>query len=161
MIWQVAVKLHEVFAQGRSYPWARPKGCLRCGRCGVWGHGFVGRYFDGFDRQVLLRCYRCPGCGCVMTPRPAGYFRRIRCSIAAIRQQLDHRVESGRWLGSPASPARGRHWLAHLKRHTLSLLTYTWGKGLLAAFDRLLETGFVPVGRTIQTDNRIASYPPQ
>ena len=161
MIWQVAVELNEVFAQQRTYPWQRPKECLRCRRLGVWGHGFVGRYFDGFDDPVLLRCYRCPDCGCVMTARPTGYFRRIRTAVASIRCELAHRLDTGRWLGSPACASGMRHWLSHLRRHALAWLGWTEEHGLLDAFDRLLAAGVVPVGRAIQTGNRIGDLPPQ
>jgi len=144
MIWQVPVKLNEVFALGRNYPWQRPKGCLRCGSCRVWGHGFVGRYFDGFDERLLLRCYRCPGCRCVMTPRPMGYLRRVQAAVAWIRDELGHRLEHGRWRRSPAP--RMRHWLRNVRRHALAWLGWTQMHGLLDAFDRLLAAGVVPVG---------------
>jgi hypothetical protein len=144
MIWQVAVELNEVFAQGRNYSWPRPNGCLRCGRFQVWGHGFVGRYFDGFDERLLLRCYRCPGCRCVMTPRPAGYVRRVQATVAWIRDELGHRLEHGRWRHSPAP--RMRHWLRNVRQHALAWLGWTEMDGLLDAFDRLLAAGVVPMG---------------
>ena len=144
MIWQVAVELNAVCALGRDYSWPRPKGCLRCGSCRVWGHGFVGRYFDGFAQALLLRCYRCPGCRCVMTPRPRGYVRRVHAAVAWIRDELGHRLESGRWRRSPAP--RMRHWLRNLRRQALARLGWTQGHGLLDAFDRLLDEGVVPVG---------------
>jgi hypothetical protein len=154
MIWHVAVELNEVSALGRNYPWQRPKECLRCRRYGVWGDGFVRRYFDGFDAPVLLKCYRCPGCGCVITARPVGYFRRFRSTVASIRKELSHRLDNGRWLGSPPCASRMRHWLANLRRHALAWLGWTKEDGLLDAFDRLLEAGVVPVGRPIQPGNR-------
>jgi len=150
MIWQVAVELDEVFAQGRGFAWPRPPGCLRCGCYRVWGHGFVGRYFDGFVLPLLLRCYRCPGCGCVMTPRPAGYVRRIRAALASIRDELRARLETGRWRSQPAS--RMRHWLGHLRRQALAWLGWTHEQALLVGFERLLVAGVVAVGRPIQTD---------
>lgn len=145
MIWQVAVELNAVFALGRDYSWPRPKGCLRCGSCRVWGHGFVERYFDGFDAQLLLRCYRCPGCRCVMTPRPVGYVRRVQAAVASIRDEIGHRLEHGRWRCSPAP--RMRHWLRNLRRHALARLGWSAPHELLDAFDRLLAAGVVAVGR--------------
>lgn len=161
MIWHVALKLNEVSAQGRDYPWTRPEGCLQCGRFRVWGHGFVGRYFEGYEHQVLLRCYRCPGCGCVMTPRPIGYFRRIRSPVGSIWSQLAHRLFTQRWLGSPPGASRMRHWLKNLRRHALAWLGWAGDKRLLAAFVRLVKESVVPVGRAIQTDKRAGVSPPQ
>lgn len=164
MIWQVAVNLNEVVALGRDYPWQRPQACLRCNRFRVWGHGFVGRCFDGHDAQVLLRCFRCPGCGCVITLRPRGYFPRIQRAVSAIRQELGHRLERGRWPpATAASPSRPRlrHWLAHLRRQALAFWGWTEPGLLLAAFDRLLAAGAIPVGRAIQSAHGISPNPPQ
>jgi hypothetical protein len=36
-----------------------------------------------------------------------------------------------------------------LKRNAVVILGITWGKQLVAAFDRLTEMGLVPVGRTV------------
>lgn len=144
MIWQVAVKLNAICALGRDYPWPRPEGCLRCGGCRVWGHGYVGRYFDGFDQRLLLRCYRCPECRCVMTPRPVGYVRRVQAAVAWVRDELAHRLEHGRWRSGSSS--RLRHWLRNLRRHALAWLGWTQADALLGAFDRLLAAGVVPMG---------------
>lgn len=149
MIWQVAVKLNEICVLGRDYPWPRPQGCLRCGSARVWGHGFVGRYFDGFDQALWLRCYRCPECRCVMTPRPMGYVRRVQATVAWIREELAHRLECGRWRRPPGS--RMRHWLRNLRRHALAWRGWREGQRLLDAFDRLLAAGWVPVGRVPST----------
>ncbi|MEW6490456.1 MAG: hypothetical protein AB1578_21410 [Thermodesulfobacteriota bacterium] len=159
MIWQVAVELKEVAALGRAFAWPRPGRCLRCGSLRVWGHGLVGRYFDGFAQRLLLRCYRCAGCGCVMTPRPAGYVARVRARVAWIREELAHRVETGRWRSAPA--ARMRHWLGNLRRQALARLGWTPEHALVAAFDRLLAAGVVAVSRAMGSDNRRGPLPPQ
>jgi len=161
MIWHVAVELNEVAAQGRNYPWQRPEPCMACGRFRVWGHGFVHRYFDGFAQALLLKCYRCPGCGCVVTSRPKGYFPRIRSAVESIRLELHHRLERGQWLGSGPSGSRMRYWLRNLRRQALAWLGWGGETGPFAAFDRLLEMGIVPVGRAIQSENRLGRYPPQ
>jgi hypothetical protein len=65
--------------------------------------------------------------------------------VASIRDELGHRLATGRWRSSPAP--RMRHWLRNLRRHALARLGWTGEHGLLAAFDRLLEAGVVAVGR--------------
>jgi len=161
MIWHVDAELNNIAAQGRDYPWERPKCCLGCGGPKVWGHGFAERQFEGFDQTVPLKCYRCPGCGCVITLRPRGYFRRIRSAVASIRSELEHRLEKGRWRESRPNMSRFRHWLGNLRRQALAGLGWQEEQGLAAAFDRLLKAGVVPVGRTIHTENHIGSDPPQ
>jgi hypothetical protein len=54
-----------------------------------------------------------------------------------------------------------RHWLRNLRRQALAWLGFEGEHGLVAAFDRLVEAGVVPVGRAIQTENRTSRYPPQ
>ena len=81
MVIPVEAKLKQIVEQQRDYPWPRPEPCPRCQEPRVWGHGFVEAYFDQYACPVLLRRFRCPGCGCVMRLRPKGYFERFQASI--------------------------------------------------------------------------------
>ena len=148
MIQFVNVLLKTIFVHGRDFQWERPSRCPRCGHWMVWGHGYVQALFDGFDEPLWLKRYRCPNCGCVIQMRPASHFIRFQSSKATIRFALNHRIAQMRW--PPGSyPARMRHWLANLKRQTKAHLTETWKAGLMAGYDKLLETGFIPVSRSI------------
>lgn len=148
LIFFVAAKIKDIFTLGRKYPWPRPVFCPRCNDTRVWGHGFVLAYFDGFSEGVLLRRYRCPGCGCVIRLRPRGYFPRFQASIETIRFCLSRRLARGRW--PPCfSRSRQRHWLRALRRRTIAYLGDTWKQGLMAAFDCLLRQGAIPVSRGI------------
>lgn len=149
MIWSIVVDLNQIHDLGRDYPWPRPDRCLRCRNWRLWGHGFVMRYFDGFATALFLKCFRCPSCGCVITPRPQSHFPRIRSSKETIRTHLDRRLDTGRWPPSSLSRSRLRHWLAHLKCHIQARLTSTWSLGEIAGFDRLLTLGLVPVARPV------------
>lgn len=97
MITFVSVILKEIFEQGRKYVWERPATCANCNHYKVWSHGFVERLFDGFDTFLLLKCYRCPNCGCVITLRPDSHFARIQASKETIRSSLYNRLQTGRW----------------------------------------------------------------
>jgi len=147
MIWQVPVDLKQIHEQGRDYAWPRPGCCMRCRNWRVWGHGFVRRYFDGFAEALLLKCYRCPLCGCVTTARPASHFRRIRGSRQTIYSHLHQRISRGRWPPSALARSRLRHWLANLKRQISAHLTNLWDLGVLAGFEELLLRGQIPVAR--------------
>jgi hypothetical protein len=48
------------------------------------GHGFAEAIFDGYDRSLLLKLYRCPDCGYVIRLRPQGYFKRFQTQIETI-----------------------------------------------------------------------------
>lgn len=147
MICPVVADLKEIRDQGRCFPWPRPERCPRCRNWRVWGHGYVERYFDGFAESLPLKCYRCPGCGCVMTMRPASYFPRIRSSKKSILIHLFHRLGNGRWPPSPLPHSRLRQWLFNLRRRVHVFLTHTWARGLWAGLMELLYQGQIPVAR--------------
>jgi len=147
MIWQVSVDLKEIHDLERDYPWPHPDCCMRCRNRRVWGHGFVRRYFDEFAEALLLKCYRCPLCGCVITARPASHFPRIRSSRQTIFSHLQQRISRGRWPPSPLARSRLRHWMANLKRRIMAYLTSLWDLGVMADFEELLLRGQIPVAR--------------
>ena len=148
MISYVSVVLKEIFVQGRKYAWKRPANCANCNHYKVWSHGFVQRLFDGFDTFLLLKCYRCPDCGCVITLRPDSHFTRIQTSKEKIRSILHCRLKTGRWPPGMSFP-RQRHWLKNLRRRIKALLTEVWSCGEIAAFDYFISIGQTPVGSSI------------
>ncbi len=148
MIQFVAVILKEIFDQGHSFPWDRPQKCPKCNSFKVWGHGFVPAYFDFFNAPLLLKRYRCPDCGCVITMRPASHFSRFQSSRSTIRSALQQRINYGKWPPDLSS-ARMRHWLRNLKRQIRAHLPQSWKSGLMASYDRLLDMGKIPVSRSI------------
>jgi hypothetical protein len=84
----------------------------------------------------------------VIRLRPKGYFPRIQTAAATIRSVLAVRIKTGVWPAG-AVTNRCRHWLAALKRKAVVVLGIGWAKHLMAAFDRLVGMGQVPVRRTI------------
>ena len=144
----ISAKIKEIFRLGREYPWPRPEICPGCRQSGVWGHGYVQGYFDGFDEGIYLKRYRCPGCGCVIRLRPKGYFSRFQAPIDAIRSSLSRRIRHGRW---PPGVSRSRqgHWLRALRRKISAYLGQGWKDRLLEGFDHLLARGINPVSRSI------------
>jgi len=161
MIWRVAVDLKEILIQGRNYSWPRPDHCLRCRNWCVWGHGYVYRYFDGFIDALLMKCYRCPGCGCVITLRPDSHFSRIHSSRKIIHFHLSDRLTHGLWPASSLPHPRLRHWLKNLRRQVQVYLTNHWGDGLLAGFEELLRRNLIPVARVNQSVNPPTIAAPQ
>jgi hypothetical protein len=114
----------------------------------VWLHDFVQMIFNGFDRPLQMRRYRCPACGCDIRLRPEGFFARHQSDAGTIRAALDHRLTKGcRWCGCVGS--RARHWLAALKRNAAAIFGLPALHELMAAFDRLICMGRVPVTRAV------------
>ncbi len=146
MIWVVSVNLKQIFTQERNYPWPRPDHCLRCQSWRVWSHGYCHRFFDSFSRTLLMKCYRCPDCRCVMTARPDSHFSRIHAGCKTIRSHLEHRIAHGLWPVSDLRRSRCRHWLTNLKRQVQAHLTCEWA-GIINGFDRLKQRGVIPVAR--------------
>ena len=148
MIHFVDVVLKVIFSQGRDFLWQRPCGCPRCSHWKVWGHGYVQASFEGFNVPLWLKRYRCPECGCIIQMRPASHFSRFQSSRKGIRSALVRRITHGKWPPNQFS-GRMRHWLRNLKRQIKAHLTEKWKSGLMAAFDRLVAMGRVPVSRSI------------
>jgi hypothetical protein len=148
MILPVVVVLKEIYEKGRDYVWPRPQVCPKCKAGRPWGHGFVLACFDGFSAALLLRRYRCPHCGCVIRLKPEGYFPRFQSSIETIRTIIGDLLEK-RPAGRGVSRTRSAHWLGALRRKTKAYLGDPFGHRLLEAFDRLMEMGKIPVGRSI------------
>ena len=147
LILYIAAKIKEVFKLGRRYPWPRPEICPGCRQSGLWGHGYVSAYFDGFDEGIFLKRYRCPGCGCVIRLRPKGYLSRFQAPLDAIRLSLSCHLKYGRW---PPGLSRSRqgHWLRALRRKILAYLGQSWKESFLEAFDHLIARGINPVSRS-------------
>lgn len=148
MIIFVCANLKEIFVKKREYPWPKPRVCPRCRLNKVWGHGFVLAYFDGVAAGIYLRRYRCPECCCVIRLRPRGYFSRFQASIETIRSSLCQRLEYGRY---PPGLSRSRQlgWLKALAKNTVAYLGHGFKNRLLAAFDRLMSMGKVPVSSSM------------
>ena len=96
--------------------------------------------FTGFIQALRLRRYRCPCCGCIIRLRPKGFFSRHQSAAATIRAALSARLDTGYWPRGCVS-SRARNWLRALKRQALD--------DLIAAFDRLVNLGRVPVSRAV------------
>jgi len=159
MILFVDALLKHIVEQGREYNWPRPSACPKCNHGKVWGHGFVTRLFDGFCHALLIKCYRCPECGCVITLRPKTHFSRIQAPITEIRKSLACRLATGRWPPG-GLPSRKRHWLFNVRRNIKAWLTHTWDQGEVAGFDRMQALGIVPVSVRILLQP-ICFEPPQ
>lgn len=147
MVLQVDVSIKELFRLERHYPWEKPGQCLRC-RGRVWGHGFVGANFDGYDQPLWLKRYQCPDCGCIIRLRPRGYFKRFQATITTIRDCLVYWVRYHRWKAGP-SPPRQRHWINALRTHLVLQEGLNRVQDLVAGFDRLWDLGIIPVSRSL------------
>ena len=121
MVIPVEAKLKQIVEQQRDYPWPRPEPCPRCQepRCGAMGLWRPTLMI--YACPVLLRRFRCPGCGCVMRLRPKGYFERFQASIHRIYECLSRRIVNGRY-GTELSRSRQRHWMLALQRQVTAFL---------------------------------------
>lgn len=148
MVMFFAVKLKELFEKQRRYPWQKPTKCPSCTSQRLWGHGFAEAIFDGYERPLLLKLYRCPDCGCVIRIRPKGYFKRFQAPVELIRSSITLKTTKNRWL-SDISRTRQGHWFKALQKRITAYLTGTWLGGVVLGFDYLLQLGQIPVSRGI------------
>ena len=112
------VSLKRLAQEKKNYPWQRPKECPNC-KERLWGHGYVLRYFNSFPEGVFLRRWQCsnPKCRCLLTCRPAIYWRRYRETITRIFDTLIYRVKHRSWPPW-TTRQRGDHWLEKLIFHS-------------------------------------------
>lgn len=108
MILPYKITLNEISKSGKNFKW--PKHYCECCQRNMWGHGYVGRYFEETSGSVFLKRYRCPGCKALVVARPDGYWSRTRSSILSIYQALKSKLCSGQWP-SLLPRQRGNHWL--------------------------------------------------
>jgi len=123
--------------QGKQYPWPRPPWCPRCRSPRLWGHGYTERFFDGFQKALLLKRYRCSDCGAVHTLRPQLYDRRFQVIWFTIFLSLLKKITVGRWL-SGWSRQRQQYWWRGFKKHASRKQNFS-GETALATLDTLLE----------------------
>ncbi|MBN2420311.1 MAG: hypothetical protein JXL81_13055 [Deltaproteobacteria bacterium] len=148
MIIYIKALIKDIFEFGREYPWPRPRSCPRCGHSTVWGHGYIAALFDGYDKALQLKRYRCPCCGCVICLRPSSHLSRFQVSTEKIRTTLSIRIKTGRWPPD-CSVSRAGHWLRSLKRKSFTFFGYSAGKDLIRVFDYLLLIGVNPASRSM------------
>lgn len=123
----------DIVAAGKAFKWERP--CCPNGCRKVWGHGHVTRYLAAL--VVLLRRFRCPTCGIVITMVPAGFCRRYQTAGAEMVAALTTRLRHRGW--PPGVPRqRAGHWLR--KFLAICRMDY-WEDDPLLVLARLLEDG--------------------
>ena len=148
MIIYLRTLLKDIFRLGKKYAWPRPGCCPKCGHSKVWGHGYTESLFDGYNKALKLKRYRCPCCGCVICLRPSSHLSRFQAPTQEIRTTLSIRIKTGRWPPW-SSVSRAGQWLRALKRKTFFLFGFHAGKDLIKVFDYLLLKGVNPVSRSI------------
>ena len=117
MILKCSVFLGKLSKAGKGYPWKRPHECPKCGNAKVWGHGFCERMFNRVKKLVLLKRWRCPACGLVMTCRPEVYWRRYQESVDVIYLSIERWLKQRKWPPW-TTRQRGGHWLRRLLEHS-------------------------------------------
>lgn len=115
LILYVSVDLSELVRLKQDYRWPRPKRCLQCRACGVWGHGYVGRCFDGVVETLAVKRWRCPNCRAVYTMRPCSHWRGFLAETQIIRTSLEEKHNHDRWT-SAVSRQRQQYWWRGLRR---------------------------------------------
>lgn len=111
MIVVLNATIQEVANLGESFKWPSCQ-CEKCSRK-MWGHGFVGRYFEGISDLVRIKRLICPDCGVVVTFRPQQFYSRFRSSIIEIFEALNTRLETGFWPDG-FKRQRGWYWIKKL-----------------------------------------------
>jgi hypothetical protein len=145
MIIAVAVNFKEIIKQGKKYDWPRPPGCQRCGN-GLWGHGYVRRYFEEASEGCWIKRYHCPRCRLMITMRPQNYWSRFYKQSKSIRRVLACREKEKQWPPGISRQSAG-HWKRGLKSQVEKLLGLMTGI-FPTGFEELIKLGWIPVSRS-------------
>jgi hypothetical protein len=98
LILYLSVNLTEIQRDEKGYCWPRPRQCLRCKGNRIWGHGYVGRFFDGVADALWMKRWRCPDCRTVYTMRPSTHWRGFWADRETILSSLRAKEYESRWL---------------------------------------------------------------
>ena len=146
------VCIKDIFTAGRGgYEFPRPEYCLKegCGSNRIWGHGYVGIWYYGYESLVYLKRYRCADCGCVYTIRPSECWPRHRTPIMIIMKRISHRLREGVWDKSRGLTRQAQgNWLRTLKKNIKLYLGMDFTMGVIEGFHELIASGRIPVQRT-------------
>jgi hypothetical protein len=112
----LSVDLNKLFSLGKKYPWPRPERCPSCLGNRLWCHSYVARNFDGFQKSLWVKKYRCPDCRCVHTIRPLGHMPFVQASVFSVFFSLASKIIFGLWLADFCL-RRQRHWFFRFKRN--------------------------------------------
>jgi hypothetical protein len=135
--------------RGKSYDFERPSNCLRCKSPRLWGHGFVLRYYDGYEQGLYFKRWRCPDCGCIITTKPTGYWPRHHSPMKTIIHSLIHRIKNGHWdytLGFTRQ--RQGNWLRAVRKNVFVKYGIKAIKDIHSALQKQMDSGKNPVFRT-------------
>ena len=138
MILYSEVSVKEIFKKGKGYVWRRPERCPECGSGRLWGHGYVTRYFEGFEEALWMKRWRCVDCGGVHTMRPEGFWRRFRHTVVRILKSLKEKISGGGWLGELSRQAQQYWWRGFGRQCGREGKT---GKKVLAVLERMHADG--------------------
>lgn len=138
-----------LISQGKHYPWPRPQRCPRCGGLRLWGHGYVGRYFNPFSEPVWIKRWRCAECGSVHTLRPDTHWRRFWTALRQIVACLETKLEGGRWRKGVSRQSQ-QYWLRGYQKQSLlggnpaADLATMISNGVMAATHSLTDRAVIP-----------------
>lgn len=114
LILHLPVDVKRLWELGKGYPWPSVGRCPVCGGKRLWGHGYAGRYFEGFADFLWVKRYRCPECSAVHTSRPSDFLRGIRHCAGVVVSSLVSRLKTGFWLSSVVRQVQ-QYWYRSLR----------------------------------------------
>ncbi len=92
------LNLQHIQVLKKKYCWISPINCPSCKNSCVWGHGFVLRYFHGYNEGLWMKRWRCPECGAVHTSRPSEYAPGFQYLKETIYESITRKLSEGSYL---------------------------------------------------------------
>lgn len=114
LVLHFVIDVKVLSAVGKAYLWPKPRRCPACGSTKLWGHGYAGRYFEGFSELLWVKRFRCDECNAIHTCRPWGYLKGFRYPSHVIYLSLLSRIRDNRWLKCVIRQSQ-QYWHRRLK----------------------------------------------
>lgn len=108
------LNLKLIQEQKKYYRWNRPKKCPKCFSSRLWGHGFVQRYFIGYESALWMKRWLCADCRSVHTARPFQYPPGFQYPKKTIYNAIENRLQNKTYL-QESSYQLQQYWLKALK----------------------------------------------
>ena len=102
----------------KNYRWPPLRRRPVCGGRRLWGHGYVGRYLDGWAERLWMTRYRCSDCTAVHPARPDTHWRGFWAPPRLILICLVRKLKKDRWL-KQLSRQRQQYWWRGLRQQLL------------------------------------------
>lgn len=142
--------MEKIQELGKKIQWKNPGSCPNCKGHRLWGHGFVLRYFAGFDFGLWMKRWRCPDCSAVHTTRPEEYSPGCQYTREKQINSIYAKLSGNPFLKTINRQLQ-QHWFKTFK--IISMRMENWGEPFALLMQQTQNNHFYLTNRRIYSAN--------